>query len=79
MPASRRMICGRRTQATRVRRGKAVPLPAGSGLGAIVWAIIVYGFGMRAYGADGRFVILIFAGGGLAYLAAKITRKQSAT
>jgi hypothetical protein len=35
---------------------------------------IVFGFGMHAHAADGRFVILMLAGAGLAYLAAKVVR-----
>jgi hypothetical protein len=46
----------------------------GLGLGAVTWAVVVFGFGMRAHAYDGRLPILILVGGGLAYLAAKIVR-----
>jgi hypothetical protein len=44
----------------------------GFGLGLVTWAILVLAFGMTRF--DGRFPILMLAGGGLAYLAAKIVR-----
>jgi hypothetical protein len=46
----------------------------GFGLGAVVWVVLVYGFEMRAWRYDGRLGILMLAGAGLAYLAAKIMR-----
>jgi hypothetical protein len=44
----------------------------GFGLGAVTWAVVVFGFVMRAHAYDGRLPILILVGGGLAYLAARI-------
>jgi hypothetical protein len=46
----------------------------GLALGAIAWAVVSFGFRVRADPYDGRMYIFIFAGGGLAYLAAKIMR-----
>ena len=53
---------------------EAVWILWGFGLGALTWVVIVYGFGMRGHAYDGRFSILMLAGAGLAYLAAKIVR-----
>ena len=44
-------------------------------LGAVTWVVIVFGFGLQAHAYDGRLGILMLAGAGLAYLAAKTVRK----
>jgi hypothetical protein len=59
-------------EAGAMTKREAIWILWGLGLGAIAWVVIVFVFGMRAHAADGRFVILMLAGAGLAYLAAKI-------
>jgi len=56
-------------EASAMTKREAIWILWGLALGAVAWVVILFGFGMRAHAPE-----LMLAGGGLAYVVAKIVR-----